>query len=177
MTRDDIRRMAREIGREVPSGPEGVEFFFYPEELERFAALVIKVEREACAELADRVSAWCRHPDEIAKAIRAKGVEIESREARAWREIYRFTRDAMKAAPDTWGILKGIEAATLEAIEQAVKEQEKVVVKPSAPRKPLTDEEITKLTADTWGSASIAPQSVPEFARAIERAHGIGGEE
>jgi hypothetical protein len=44
-------------------------------------------------------------------------------------------------------------------------------------RKPLTDDEITKLTADTWGSASIAPQSVPEFARAIERAHGIGSEE
>ena len=41
----------------------------------------------------------------------------------------------------------------------------------------LTDEEITKLTADTWGSASIAPQSAPAFARAIERAHGIGGEE
>jgi hypothetical protein len=44
-------------------------------------------------------------------------------------------------------------------------------------REPLTDEEITKLTADTWGSASIAPQSAPAFARAIERAHGIGGEE
>ena len=42
-------------------------------------------------------------------------------------------------------------------------------------RKPLTDEEITKLTADTWGSASIAPQSAPAFARTIERAHGIGG--
>ena len=44
-------------------------------------------------------------------------------------------------------------------------------------RKPLTDEEITKLTADTWGSASIAPQSAPAFARAIERAHGIGEKE
>lgn len=46
-----------------------------------------------------------------------------------------------------------------------------------AKRKPLTDEEITKLTADTWGSASIAPQSAPAFARAIERAHGIGEKE
>jgi hypothetical protein len=43
-------------------------------------------------------------------------------------------------------------------------------------RKPLTDADIAKLTADTWGSASIAPQSVPEFVRLIERAHGIGGE-
>jgi hypothetical protein len=44
-------------------------------------------------------------------------------------------------------------------------------------RKPLTDDEIDGLMADTWGSASIAPQSAPAFARAIERAHGIGGEE
>jgi hypothetical protein len=44
-------------------------------------------------------------------------------------------------------------------------------------RQPLTDGDIEKLMTDTWGSASIAPQSVPEFARAIERAHGIGGEE
>jgi hypothetical protein len=44
-------------------------------------------------------------------------------------------------------------------------------------RRPLTDEDIAKLMADTWGSASIAPQAAPEFARAIEQAHGIGGEE
>ena len=44
-------------------------------------------------------------------------------------------------------------------------------------RKPLTDEDIEKLMKDTWGSARIAPQSVPAFAHAIERAHGIGGEE
>jgi hypothetical protein len=45
------------------------------------------------------------------------------------------------------------------------------------PRKPLTDDEIDGLMADTWGGASIAPQSAPAFARAIERAHGIGSEE
>lgn len=43
--------------------------------------------------------------------------------------------------------------------------------------KPLTDDEIDGLMADTWGGACIAPQSAPAFARAIERAHGIGGEE
>jgi hypothetical protein len=42
-------------------------------------------------------------------------------------------------------------------------------------RKPLTNEDIVKLIVRTWGSASIAPQSVPEFARAIELAHGIKG--
>tara|TARA_R110000868_G_scaffold401746_1_gene677397 strand:+ start:285 stop:587 length:303 start_codon:yes stop_codon:yes gene_type:complete len=40
--------------------------------------------------------------------------------------------------------------------------------------KPLTDKDIEKLMVRTWG---FAPQSVPEFARAIERAHGIRGEE
>jgi hypothetical protein len=44
-------------------------------------------------------------------------------------------------------------------------------------RKPLTDEKIARLMADTWGGACIAPQSAPAFARAIERAHGIWSEE
>lgn len=48
------------------------------------------------------------------------------------------------------------------------------------PRQPLTDEDIDKLMVRTWGSVRIAPQSAAAFARAIERAieraHGIGGE-
>jgi hypothetical protein len=44
-------------------------------------------------------------------------------------------------------------------------------------RKPLTEEELNKIMTETWGSASIAPQSARAFARAIERAHGIGSEE
>ncbi|CAB5187138.1 hypothetical protein UFOVP161_8 [uncultured Caudovirales phage] len=40
----------------------------------------------------------------------------------------------------------------------------------SQKRKPLTDEEITRL----WVEAEPGPEA---FARAIERAHGIGGEE
>lgn len=44
-------------------------------------------------------------------------------------------------------------------------------------RKPLTDERVSKLMVGIWGCASIAPQSAPAFARSIERAHGIGGEE
>ena len=44
-------------------------------------------------------------------------------------------------------------------------------------RKPLTDAEIAIAAADIWGSMLIAPQSYRQFARAIERAHGIGGEE
>lgn len=44
-------------------------------------------------------------------------------------------------------------------------------------REPLTDAEIGSVAADIWGSMLIAPQSYQQFARAIERAHGIGGEE
>ena len=38
---------------------------------------------------------------------------------------------------------------------------------------PLTDEQIAEMMRDTWGCASIAPRHAPEFARAVERAHGI----
>ena len=40
---------------------------------------------------------------------------------------------------------------------------------PQPPRQPLTDDEIERLWYQSWGGA------LP-FARAIERAHGIGGE-
>ena len=34
----------------------------------------------------------------------------------------------------------------------------------------LTDEQISSLIAQTWGSVSIAPQSAAAFARAVEAA-------
>ena len=40
-------------------------------------------------------------------------------------------------------------------------------------REPLTDAQIAEMMRDTWGCASIAPRHAPEFARAVERAHGI----
>ncbi len=42
-----------------------------------------------------------------------------------------------------------------------------------AQRKPLTDEQLAELMMKTWGCSSIAPRHAPEFARAIEAAHGI----
>lgn len=57
--------------------------------------------------------------------------------------------------------------ASLERYTQEIR----TILAGSAKRKPLTDEDIDKLMTDTWG---FAPQSVPEFARLIERAHGIG---
>ena len=37
----------------------------------------------------------------------------------------------------------------------------------------LSDERIAEMMRDTWGCASIAPRHALEFARAVERAHGI----
>ena len=40
-------------------------------------------------------------------------------------------------------------------------------------REPLTNAQIAEMMRDTWGCASIAPRHALEFARAVERAHGI----
>ena len=40
-------------------------------------------------------------------------------------------------------------------------------------REQLTDAQIAEMMRDTWGCASIAPRHALEFARAVERAHGI----
>ena len=44
---------------------------------------------------------------------------------------------------------------------------------PPAGREPLTDAQIAEMMRDTWGCASIAPRHALEFARVVERAHGI----
>ena len=49
MTRDDIIRMAREVGISVPWDQEPVPFVL----LERFAEFVAAAEREACAKVCD----------------------------------------------------------------------------------------------------------------------------
>ena len=40
-------------------------------------------------------------------------------------------------------------------------------------REPLTDAQLAEMMRDTWGCASIAPRHALEFARTVERAHGI----
>ena len=42
-------------------------------------------------------------------------------------------------------------------------------------REQLTDAQIAEMMRDTWGCASIAPRHALEFARVVERAHGIKG--
>ena len=67
MTRDEIIRMAREAGAKP-----GIENEADAEFLERFAALVVAKEREACA----RVAAWIlKMPqNDVSAAIRARGM-------------------------------------------------------------------------------------------------------
>jgi len=73
MTRDDIIRMAREVGISVPWDQEPVPFAL----LERFAEFVAAAEREACAKvcdvLADKHTFEGGYANECAIAIRERG--------------------------------------------------------------------------------------------------------
>jgi hypothetical protein len=78
MTREDIIQMAREAGFNWPETSTTT----IEERLERFAALAVAAEREACARVCDkrgeqsRVDGWYRQSDaelRCADAIRARG--------------------------------------------------------------------------------------------------------
>lgn len=70
MTRDTIIKLAREAKVFIPRGlQEAVAI----QELERFAALVAAVEREACAQVAEWEPCVTHTPQRIAAAIRARG--------------------------------------------------------------------------------------------------------
>jgi hypothetical protein len=71
MNREDIIRMAREAGmhrhqHNLMSNPVQHRFSYdgYEENLEAFAALVASAEREACAEIADRLPRIYRETEE-----------------------------------------------------------------------------------------------------------------
>ena len=70
MNREDIIRMAREAGFER-LGHTNNDWVCYPEDIERFAALVASAEREACAKVCEDAS----EPDgaDLAERIRARG--------------------------------------------------------------------------------------------------------
>jgi len=70
MTRDEIIRMAREAGFENPMPLKSGGSVVLPWPIfERFHALAVAAEREACAKLADA----CDYDEGIAAAIRARG--------------------------------------------------------------------------------------------------------
>jgi len=59
-----------------------------------------------------------------------------------------------------------------EELDSLMEETKELLAQPEPKREPLSDEEISKL----WGeSYSGTTQMVRNFARAIEKAHGIGG--
>ena len=84
MTREEIIGLAREAGFLVASASLWVA---ETEALERFAHLVAKAEREACAVVAEKLGVhpalnvynggpdWYKHGKEIAAKIRARGQE------------------------------------------------------------------------------------------------------
>ena len=69
MNRDDVTRMAREVGLPNWYETEGV---VNEARLIKFAALVASAEREACAKVCDAADK-STHPADLAAAIRARG--------------------------------------------------------------------------------------------------------
>ena len=84
MNREQIIGMAREAGFEVYGTDVWITDGWWLEELERFAALVAKHEREACARVCDGLGVhpalnvfnggpeWYKHGKDCAAAIRAR---------------------------------------------------------------------------------------------------------
>ena len=74
MTRDDIIRMAREAGF-MKAQRQSV---YNVERLERFAALVAKNEREACAQICDHYAKadHANYADSCAEEIRARSRNV-----------------------------------------------------------------------------------------------------
>jgi hypothetical protein len=72
MNREEVIRLAKEAGLQPYYDAQSLA-------IERFAALVVEREREACAELAERMdfhstlTGFLVSPDQIADAIRARG--------------------------------------------------------------------------------------------------------
>ena len=86
MDREDIIRMAREACDQAPREDwNSTAWVFGDETLERFAALVAKHEREACAKVCEGLGVhpalnvfnggpeWYKHGKDCAAAIRARG--------------------------------------------------------------------------------------------------------
>ena len=77
MTRDDIIRMAKEVGiRLMGDGfgkPDRTDVWATQDEFECFAAIVAAAEREACAKVCEEAHWSLDDRNEYAAAIRARG--------------------------------------------------------------------------------------------------------
>ena len=113
---------------------------------------------------------------DFARAVLAKwGSPVVAVEPVAWRhrmgptdcwvDCTKEFHDWVLREPEAW---KGNE---VQALCLATPQPTQAV--PPAGREPLTDAQIAEMMRDTWGCASIAPRHALEFARTVERAHGI----
>ena len=76
MTREDAIRMAREAGLVAASF---CRWSAYPDDLERFAALVAAAEREACAEILERNAEVCKDNSMLADVLIGNALAIRAR--------------------------------------------------------------------------------------------------
>ena len=77
MTRDDIIRMAEEAGWLMEVEWDETDGFM--DLLERFAALVAKHEREACAQIVDANAAACANNSMLQDVLRGNAAAIRAR--------------------------------------------------------------------------------------------------
>lgn len=194
MTQDDVLRMARMAF--VCQRDE----YLFGEMLERFAALVAAHERERAdraeaeverlrVERADRLVSHDAKLHEYREKVVCLIAERDAllREQSAWRtEAARWLR--RRADVEEWASEKTGWAnparqmpATLRRIaEQLEAEQEEApygmdcLLEPR--HEPLTEDEVRRLYRGAWTPESEANE-VLAFARAVERAHGIGTDE
>lgn len=87
-------------------------------------------------------------------------------------ELERFAHIAISSAAKSW---QQTDRTASELQDTCHKQAQRIEVLEQAGAVPLTDEQIAEMMRDTWGCASIAPRHALEFARAVERAHGIKG--
>ncbi len=81
-----------------------------------------------------------------------------------------LTRDQIDDLAEE-GVFLGNIYEIAQAIEAEVRKQDDALIRQML--EVLSDAQIAEMMRDTWGCASIAPRHALEFARAVERAHGI----
>ena len=192
MKREDIIRMAREAKIDQLWGDDPLADWSV--ELTIFAALVaaaerervtfelvneaqravqeaVWAEREACAEVCDAQIQEC-----AAKVTQILKQELEALETnssffldKTAKEKRAFAITALRAA------LAENAMQRLTDVHQEIEKTHTSVDNEYTPVKPLTDEEIWRIDDDT--PFHEGPEWLVRFTRAIERAHGIGGEE
>lgn len=85
-------------------------------------------------------------------------------------EVAEHYRNAIASACEGWTMPDGLRKHLETALWSPPTPQP---TQPQAGVVPLSDAQIAEMMRDTWGCASIAPRYALEFARAVERAHGI----